>query len=185
MKVRSSIISRMRSRGFNTPARFLPVLVTLVMLFVILLKISNRRKSMSLPNSIGIQVFDHLRKQWFSVKQSMYITAQAAHETANFTSDVFKHSNNCFGFKYTGHELETGDYHGYGQYASLDDCIARYAYYYIKKRYPGTFASVSEFVKTLKQNKYFEAPEEEYLRGVKYFMNVYFPEEISGAGGTW
>jgi len=141
---------------------------------------------MTLPNEVGQYVYQLLRKEWFSEAQAAFITAQAAHETANFTSSVFTHSNNCFGFKFIDHVLEVGQYKGYGSYATIEDCIKRYTDYYKKKKYPGTFISVEDFVHTLKENNYFEAPEAEYLTGVKFFMNVYFPSEhISGAGATW
>jgi len=131
---------------------------------------------MSTPNDIGYEVFHLLRGQWFSEYQAQLITAQAAHETANFTSPVFVNSNNCFGFKFTGHKLEIGDYHGYGKYKSIGDCVKRYADYYTRFKYPGTHLSVEHFVGNLKSKQYFEAPIEEYITGVKYYMKIYFNE---------
>ena len=143
---------------------------------------------MTSPNEIGIAVYTMLRKEWFSEQQAKYITAQAAHETANFTSNVFEKTKNIFGFKFTGHHTEISSYNGYAAYKTIEDCIHRYADYYKAHKYPGTFATVSAFIHALKENRYFEAPEAEYLTGVRHFMKVYFNElsdHISGAGASW
>ena len=129
---------------------------------------------MSSINSTGVNVFEMLKKVGFSAIQAMFVTAQAAHETANFTSPVFLASNNCFGFKYIGHALEVGEYNGYGKYDSVADCVTRYRDYYKKRSWPDPFSNVQQFVSSLKAAKYFEAPYDEYLRGVNHFMKVYF-----------
>jgi len=129
---------------------------------------------MSSINKIGVYVFELLKDAGFSAIQAMFVTAQAAHETANFTSDVLKNSNNLFGFKFIDHPLEVGEYRGYGKYANIADCVTRYRDYYTKKHWPDPFTSVDQFVSSLKANNYFEAPYAEYLRGVNYFMKIYF-----------
>jgi uncharacterized FlgJ-related protein len=170
----------MAARGSNTLQKSFMLLLLSVILSELLSRIfkslmsASSRNSYDTPNTTGIKVFEELKANGFTSIQAMFITAQAAHETANFTSNVFKNANNCFGFKYTGHPLETGEYAGYGVYKTLEDCVTRYRDYYKKKKYPETFDSAEAFIKTLKNNNYYEAPYSEYIKGVNHFLTVYF-----------
>ena len=183
-KLTGSLIS---SRGQNTRVKYLFGFLILGTLFAKVLQTFTDQKKMSSPVETGYQVFKLLRRS-FSERQSRYITAQAAHETANFTSTVFRNANNLFGFKYTGHKTEVGSYGAYGKYKTIEDSVKRYVSYYTVKGYPAEFPSPEIFIRTLKDNKYFEAPEAEYIKAVRYFLKLYFPESekhISGAGASW
>ena len=164
----------MLRRGSNTWVRSLLLLVLSAILSAIISHILKNQTLKTTINSIGVAVFEMLKKVGFSATQAMFITAQAAHETANFSSAVFKNANNCFGFKYIGHALEIGSYNGYGKYDSVKDCVTRYRDYYKKRNWPDPFNSVDQFVSSLKANKYFEDTYDNYLRGVNHYMKVYF-----------
>lgn len=120
-----------------------------------------------------------LEKAGFSSKMAMLIAAQAAHETGNFTSKVLKRNNNLFGMRVatiraTTTEGDT-DQDSYANYTTIDKSIEDYILYcnarrINKKGHP----SVKEFVRTLKRLNYFEDKEENYLRGVQYYLNLYF-----------
>jgi len=146
----------------------------LAALFFLLLRIRSRQVKMSSINEIGRDVYLLLIEHGFSISQSQYITAQAAHETANFSSPVFIQNNNLFGYGYRGQKIAIGEKNGYANYKSIADSIKDFKTYYSLRGYPRQFNSVSEYVKTLKRNGYFEAPEQEYLTGVKHFLNLYF-----------
>jgi len=125
-------------------------------------------------NEIGRDVYLRLIEAGFNSLQAQYITAQSAHETANFTSQIYTENNNLFGYKYVGQQIAKGSKNNHAYYESIADSIKDYKRYYNLRGYPTVFPSLAEFVKTLKRNYYFEAPEAEYLNGVKHFYNLYF-----------
>jgi flagellum-specific peptidoglycan hydrolase FlgJ len=129
---------------------------------------------MNIINNIGLQVYELLIEYGFNFKQAQYITAQAAHETGNFSSKIFLENKNLFGYKYIGQKNAKGEKNGHANYESIEHSIQDYKVYYTARKYPSLFSSVVEFVKTLKRNNYFEAPEKEYLKGIKHFLRLYF-----------
>ena len=129
---------------------------------------------MTIINDTGKDVYLRLIEAGFTPITAQYITAQAAHETANFTSQVFRENNNIFGYKYVGQWRAKGEKNGHADYKSIEESIQDYSYYYRMAGYPKVFFSLTDFVTSLKRNKYFEASLTEYLNGVKHFYNLYF-----------
>jgi hypothetical protein len=123
----------------------------------------------------GYDIHDLVLNAGFVDPIAKYITAQAAHESANFTSPVFKENNNPFGIKYYGQDEAEGAKNEYAYYLSLAMSVLDYKRVY---RNYGKLLSlkIEHFVKFLKDHKYFEASEAEYLKGVQWFYNLYFPE---------
>jgi hypothetical protein len=165
--VRNSTRSRIMLPG-------LALLVLSLWLFVMLLKAISRQIKMNTINEVGKTVYQLLIEEGFNYIQAQLITAQAAHETANFTSNVFIENKNLFGYKYVGQSSAEGEKNGYAYYENIEDSIQDYKRYYIGKKYPSSFAGVVEFVKALKEKHYFEAPVEEYIKGVTHFYKLYF-----------
>jgi len=178
--------------GLITLASSLLISVGLGMLLKILFRKSNGQISMTTPADYVTAVHEYLLREWFCENMAVYITAQACFETSvngiPFQSNVFLNTRNCFGFKYSGHPLEIGNYKDYGVYETVADCVKRYADYYVKMHYPANFASVDDFVKALKSKGYFEGDLNEYTNGVKKYTREYFNisgDPISGAGASW
>jgi hypothetical protein len=146
----------------------------LLLHFVTLSKLKSYQKRMNIINDIGRDVYLRLIEAGFLPGTAQYITAQSAHETSNFSSEVFKQNKNLFGYKYVGQWRAQGEKNGHAYYKSITDSIADYLYYYKMAGYPKTFLNISDFVSALKRNKYFEAPLQEYITGVKHFYNLYF-----------
>jgi len=127
----------------------------------------------------------------FSERVAMWGTAQSAHETDNFTSPIYRNNLNAFGMTYVGQKEARGEKNGYAWYESQPDSIKDYKRLF--KIYGfGPWSTVESFVNMLKEKKYFEAPTAEYLKGVRYFIDLYFingklKKELipAGAGGTW
>jgi len=136
-------------------------------------------------------IYRLLLSEGFKDEYAQYITAQAAHETGNFTSDIYKYNFNPFGMKYVFQDPALGEKNGYAYYHDFSYAVKDYRRLW--KTYGIVlFAKVDDFVKLLKQKGYFTAPEKEYLRGVKHFLALYFPGGtlhkdlvIHGAGGVW
>lgn len=165
MMVQSSQRSHIMSNGLLLLALFLA-------LFIWQLRTKKRQAAMNIINNDGLKVYDILLAIGFNPMIAKYITAQAAHESANFTSFIYKNNNNCFGMKYVGQKLAT-EKNGYANYKTIEDCIADYKGYFQRRSF-GTFDKVSTFVESLKAVNYFEAPVEEYKAGVTYFYTLYF-----------
>jgi hypothetical protein len=126
----------------------------------------------------------------FSEKWAQFMTAQSAHETANFTSYIY-HNYNAFGMKYEGQKEALGEKDGYACYNDYSESVNDYKRLFKTYGFV-SFGTVESFVSLLKKMKYFEAPMATYLTGVKYFLNLYFPGGalhpyliIKGAGGTY
>jgi len=129
---------------------------------------------MTTINETGKNVYLRLIEAGFTPITAQYITAQSAHETANFTSKVFLENKNLFGYKYVGQSAAKGEKNGHALYEDIGKSIADYTRYYFLRGYPKVFNSITDFVTVLKKNRYFEAPLNEYLEGVKWFYNMYF-----------
>lgn len=133
---------------------------------------------MTIVNDIGTDIFHLLIEQGFNVDMAKYITAQAAHESANFSSKVFKRNKNCFGMRDAIYRRETnlGDFDrdGYANYADIEQCVQDYRLYFLNQSFHTNYNTLKEFVLALKENGYFEASLEEYLNGVTRYYNLYF-----------
>jgi hypothetical protein len=163
-----------RSNSLTGLRGFLLLAVFLV-LFILLLKTKNLQTVLNTTNDTGFKVYNLLLAFGFNPLLAKFITAQAAHESANFTSLIFKQNNNCFGY---GYNYKGGDRtmkSNYFYYESLEDCVADYTNYWSKEDFPN-FDSVSNFVAALSQKNYFTASQSEYENGVTHFYQLYFPQ---------
>ena len=127
----------------------------------------------------------------FNETFSQWITAQSAHETANFTSYIYRDNLNAFGMTYQGQKEALGEKNGYAYYDNYPESVADYRRLFRSYGFVSA-GTVDSFVKLLKGRGYFTAPEKEYLAGVKFFLKLYFPggkiEKSlipAGAGGSW
>lgn len=162
---RSSQHSLIMSNGLLLLALFLA-------LYIWQLRIKKRQAVMNTTNNDGFKVYDLLLAIGFNPTIAKYITAQAAHESANFSSPLYRNNNNCFGMKFAGQKLAT-EKNGYANYKNIEDCITDYKNYFQRRDF-STFDQISTFVESLKKVNYFEAPIAEYKAGVTYFYSLYF-----------
>jgi uncharacterized FlgJ-related protein len=110
------------------------------------------------------------------------IVAQAKHETANYTSNVFKSCNNLFGYKYVGQSLATQcnlspelDY--YARYATIDDSVLEIVKW-IKRRvadgkFPSDLATIQtadQYATLLKNAGYYTGTLAAYKNGLSFFL---------------
>lgn len=100
------------------------------------------------------------------------LTAQAAFETGEFTSEILVGNNNAFGMRQPKVRDTTslGDKNGYASYASIDDSIRDRLLWddYNKVSYEG--ATVTSFVQGLNKLSYFEDSFLNYKNGVNLYM---------------
>jgi len=118
-----------------------------------------------------------------------FALSQFLHETNGFTSDLYKFDNNVCGMTFSGQSLakqstryfidSSGEKVFYANYNNTDDSIHDFVIWYTKHRnkifsLPLVISSLADYVKFLKNQNYFTAPETEYLAGCQYFYNKLF-----------
>ncbi len=159
-------------------AILLPGLVFLLLSPVLLLlSKTGRQKLMNTRNSIGEDLFYILLGLGINITLCKYLVAQAAHETANFTSKIFKLNNNLFGMKLPKVRLTTaiGEKYGHAVFKSLEDSAEDMAFYLAANRMNFIkYKSLDEYIEDLKSRKYFEADLETYKNGCKHFYTLYY-----------
>ena len=139
----------------------------------------NHPQKMSIISNTGLALFNDLQTVGkFTPEMARLLVAQAAHETGNFTSQLFKEQNNLFGMRHPRirKTYSIGEKSGHAVFASVQDSIKDYKIYHTVFNYLPFYSSVSTFVEALASRGYFTAPKEEYKRGVSYFYDLYFSE---------
>jgi flagellum-specific peptidoglycan hydrolase FlgJ len=106
-----------------------------------------------------------------------YIFAQARHESANFTSAVYKKNNNPFGMKVPTHRPFLGtagtkapDGGVYASYVSDLEAWKDLLKWFRYNHFPTDLKSVDAYVSQLKAEGYFTDGEKTYLAAVKKWM---------------
>ena len=131
---------------------------------------------MTTINDIGKQIYLYLIEIGFSLYMAQYITAQAAYETGNFTSDIFKENNNCFGMKLPAIRQTTaiGENRSHAVYNSIEDSVKDFKIYYDIRQYLFNYSTIEAYVSALKEKNYFTGDIEQYRDGMKLYYNLYF-----------
>lgn len=118
--------------------------------------------------------------------------AVSRHETADYTSNLFKTANNLFGMKVpktrtTNASSKPGS--DYAHYKSPLDSVIDLALYLAEFDYPREFAYAANLVQFMQRKGYFTDTLQNYLNGVGAagrragfsFQQGY----VNGAGGSW
>lgn len=124
-------------------------------------------------------VYSLLTENGFNDKLAKFATAQAAHETAGFTSNILKSNNNLYGMKYAKQITAQGEKNGYAYYLNWLNSVIDLISWYNNHRnkifsLPLYINTLEDYVKFLKNNDYFEADESEYFKGCQYFYDNIF-----------
>ena len=129
-------------------------------------------------NKTASDVYGLLLDNGFYPDTAKIITAQAAHETGNFTSSIFRYNNNCFGMKLpkTRKTLATGESRGHAVYNSVFDSVGDFWLWYQYVNLPHYWKDIETYIGALKMKGYFEDSQDNYLKGVKRFYKLYFNE---------
>lgn len=93
------------------------------------------------------------------------ITAQSGHETAGWTSNVYKTLNNAFGFGYSG----GGNYYGYN---SIEDSVSDVVNW-LSTTVPD-FQNITDrdtYAQALKDHGYYTDAESNYANGIENWYN--------------
>ena len=131
---------------------------------------------MTIINDFGKDLYLRLLEEGFSLNMSRLLTAQAAHETGNFTSAIFKENNNLFGMKRPVIRQTTaiGENKGHAVYPSIQDSIKDMALYLKSRGYLSNYSTIDAYVKELKGKSYFADSQENYKTGLNNFYKLYF-----------
>lgn len=102
-----------------------------------------------------------------------YIIAQSKVESANYTSDLFKRSNNAFGMKNATSRYQLGfqvPSDQYRHYNSLLDSIQDFEFYLDYVGFPSSVPGIEAYAGNLKRLNYFESDLEDYTRALKSWL---------------
>ncbi len=126
-------------------------------------------------------IYTLVKAHGFTNRMARFFTCQAAHETGGFDSKLFKQNNNAFGMKYAGQYSAKGEKNGYAYYDSVtdsvQDVIIWWNYHKALTFWPLLITNLNGFVRVLKDNGYFEADYNEYLKGCQYWDKILFGNE--------
>jgi len=146
----------------------------LVLLGLGLLLLSSRfRSRFSSPENQIRKVFESSKYRGLTD----YVIAQAKHETANFTSNIFKNANNAFGMGVPS--IRPFDRQGvftaqdgtkYSSYSSPSQSARDYILYLDNFNFPVSFTSPELFVLRLQSQGYFTDSYSNYLNGLKRWL---------------
>jgi len=136
--------------------------------------------------------FDKLKSLSFpnAAELAKFMVVQSQHETANYTSKVFKTNNNAFGYKRvngSAYQLGAGrlspEGDNYARYSSLSDSAKEVASWIGRRK--KDFVSVKtadQYVHTLKLQGYFGDKETNYLAGVKKYLASFTVPQVVTVG---
>lgn len=115
-------------------------------------------------------IFQRLVGKGFPDQFSRLATAQSGHETAGWTSNVYRTDNNAFGYGYTGS--------AYQDYDSVESSVDDFADYVKRKVDQGKFPALTE-IKTatdwadlLHNAGYYTDLEANYASGIARYFNA-------------
>lgn len=125
-------------------------------------------------------IYDTAIKNGFTPTSAKFVVAQARHETANYTSNVFKRTNNLFGMKFVNQKLAIsdnkkspeGDYYAHyrSPQDSADDAIGRLFNITMRGVSPTQLKNAKtpeEYSNLQKQRGYFGDKVDIYIKGIK------------------
>jgi hypothetical protein len=165
----------MSTPGLNLPVKFYNVAALSLTLFALILWGYKFLRKMTLK-ARSIIIYGYFVGYGFNDFQAKCFTAQSAHETAGWTSDLYNTANNCFGMKYTSAGRCDGEYLGYAYYMTIENSCHDLRLWYNTERNkitstPLVINSLADYVSFLKNCGYFEDTEENYLNGCQEFYN--------------
>lgn len=152
------------------------LLLLFALLFTRLLRTKGPQVRTIIKKPFAFDLYQMLIESGFNYRMAQMITAQAAHETANFESHIFKANKNPFGMTMPEKRrtVAKGKKNGYAYYESYKDSVKDYRLYYLARQYPKEFETVDQFIEAIKRKGYFTAPIAEYKTAVNKFYNAYW-----------
>jgi len=111
------------------------------------------------------------QSRWSSL--TLYVTAQARHETFDYKSELSVAFNNLFGMKNAfirpqlGVSIPKSDFR---KFSSHEESVRDFLLYLEFVDFPETVRDVEEYVYELKKRSYFEEPYTTYLGGISRYV---------------
>lgn len=130
-------------------------------------------------------IFDAARSNGMPVNLANFIVAQARHETADFTSLVFRNCNNAFGYKFVGQAGAAGCSNApeggqYAKYGDIADSVKELTGWIRRRQNAGIFPAnlvsidtAAKYAQLLKLGGYYGDPAEVYANGLRRFAVNY------------
>lgn len=142
-------------------------------------RIYRKIKNYVMPNTFQ-KIVKIAEIEGFPPRLAQLVAAQCAHETANFTSNVFKSCNNLGGYKFVpgarwqeGACLTSPEGNAYAAYVSVEDSIHEQIDWIKRRRKENRFPHYADvrtpevYARFLKECGYFGDTVENYSRGLQ------------------
>lgn len=139
-------------------------------------------------------IYTEAIRQGMPVNLAFLIVAQSKHETANYTSNVFKTCKNAFGYKYVGQSLalsactDSPEGNKYAKYASVQDSTKEICAWIRRRqnegKFPANLATISnpaQYAQLLKNSGYYGDPVSVYTKGLTTWLKENIT--VSNIGG--
>lgn len=127
------------------------------------------------------EIYNVAKQSGLSDTLARLITAQARLETADYTSNVFKRSNNAFGMKYVPTKYQSGscgissefgvDRSTYGCYSSIENSARDLVAWLMRRQSDGrinvnSISTADQYAAALKSNGYYGSSTASYASGL-------------------
>lgn len=143
---------------------------------------------------IANRIYNQCRNDGIPDLLSQFITAQSAHETGGWTSDIFIDCNNGFGYKWIGQSTALGPcslHPAYAAYSSIEQSTTELTKWIYRRQREGSFphnlnsiVTYSQYATLLKNAGYFEDTLSHYIDGLSYWLQrLNFKQVAAGGGG--
>lgn len=133
--------------------------------------------------NFGQLIYNEVKRSGIPDPLASLIVAQAGHETAQFSSRVFKYCNNLFGYKYVGQSLSTGpcvdspEGNAYARYKRWQDSVQELVAWIKRRQKEGVFPddltaiqSPEQYANLLKKASYYGDSVTNYAAGLRRFF---------------
>lgn len=124
-------------------------------------------------------IYNIARRKGVPDRMAELIAAQAAHETGNFTSAVWKDCGNAFGYSAPGGKNACPGHLFYKKYDNLDQSITEVIDWLKRRQKEGTFPAFSEvtspaqYAQLLKNNNYYTDNVQNYAGGLSRWFRQF------------
>lgn len=174
--------SKQFSSGYLMPVLLLLGLLTLYVAFLYLLgrrtkaaQVIKKQQDNPSDNTIDETLVYKAINNANPAIEPLFLLSIAAHETGEFSSNVFKNNNNLFGMRHPSQRqtLSLGDKNGYAYYSSLEDSVKDFMLWIESRNLRTDYDDISDLIRDMKDNSYFEDSFSNYNNACVKFLNIY------------
>lgn len=143
---------------------------------------------------IANRIYNQLLRGGIPPLLAGFVTAQSAHETGGWTSDIFLDCNNCFGYKWIGQSTAAGpclSHPAYAAYYTIEQSADELVKWIRRRQMDGSFpqnlnsiTSSDQYATLLKNAGYFEDALTNYMNALRSWLTqLNLTQKVGGGIG--